>query len=120
VSPRPPGDGRDQVPDDSGRGPDHDPLVHDAQAAATRLRGLISAAVFVPLHAVVGYLTVSLGLVAPTWAVAALTAVWLVLAVVGWRQTRRRPIVAMLVPFVAAGLAIAVVSLGGAWLDWSA
>jgi hypothetical protein len=111
-----PGQGRAPDPGDG----DLDDLAGDLGASARRVSGAIAGTTFVVLHAIVGYLTLSLGLVAPAWAVTVLSMVWLVVAVVGWRWRRRRPILTMLAPFATAALAIAVVSLGDAYLGWTA
>jgi hypothetical protein len=99
---------------------DLDALAADAQDAGRRVAGLVAGVTFAVLQTIVGVLTVSLGLVAPPWAVVVLAALWIAVTVIGWRQRTRRPIVTMLLPFVNVGLVLAVVALGDAWLGWTA
>jgi hypothetical protein len=99
---------------------DLDALAADAQDAGRRVAGLVAGVTFAVLQAIVGMLTVSLGLVAPPWAVVLMAALWVAIVVVGWRQRARRPIVTMLLPFVNVGIVLAVVALGDAWLGWTA
>lgn len=106
----------DREPDD----PDLEGLARDAGDAARRVSGAVAGATFVVLHAIVGWITLTLGLVAPLWAVALLLLVWAAVAVIGWRWRSRRPIATMLAPFAVAALDIGVVALGGALLGWSA
>lgn len=100
--------------------PDLDDLVRDAGDAARRVSGAVAGATFVVLHAVVGWFTLTLGLVAPMWAVALLLLVWAGVAVIGWRWRSRRPIATMLAPFAVAALDIGVVAFGDAVLGWTA
>lgn len=60
------------------------------------------------------------GLVAPYWAVGALLAVWLVLLVVTCRWFMPHPRRTLLMPLVAVAVWFAVISAGGAFLDWTA
>jgi hypothetical protein len=103
---------------DDGSG-DLDDLAADAEAAGQRLAGAVAGVTFAVLQGIVGVLTASLGLLAPLWAIALLTLVWVGVAVAGWRQRGRRPIVTMLLPFANAGLLLAAVAIGERWLGWS-
>jgi hypothetical protein len=99
---------------------DLDDLAVEAHDAGRKLAGAVAGATFAVLHGVVGVLTASLGLVAPPWAVALFAALWVAIAVVGWRQRTRRPIVTMLLPFANVGLVLTAVALGDALLGWTA
>jgi hypothetical protein len=99
---------------------DLDDLARAAGDAARQVTGIVAGTTFVILHAVVGGLVVSLGSLAPSWAVASLLTVWGGVAVVGWRGRRRRPIVTMLLPIATAVLVLGAVALGGQALGWSA
>jgi hypothetical protein len=105
---------------DSAGDPDLDDLARDAGDAARRVSGAVAGVTLVVLHAVVGSITLTLGVVAPGWAVAALLLAWAAIGVTAWRWRARRPIVAMLAPFVAAALDIGAVALGEALLGWRA
>lgn len=98
---------------------DDEPRTPDLRDAGQRLAGGIGAAAGMALHLAVGTFYAAAGLVAPGWAVAVLWAVWLALAAVLWRH-RRRPVVALSVPFVAAAVWWAVVTAGDAFLGWTA
>lgn len=96
--------------------PDPAPDLHDT---GRRLASLIALVFGALMHLIVGVFVFSSGLIAPAWAVATLVLLWLVAAVVLWR-VRRRPIVALLVPLVTAGLWWAAVTAGDTWLGWTA
>lgn len=100
--------------------PDLDDLARDAHAAATRVSGAVAGATLGLLHTVVGWLTLSLGLVAPMWAVTTLLVVWAVVGIAAWRVRSRRPILTMLAPLAVAGLDLGVVALGATALGWNA
>ncbi|WP_052666129.1 hypothetical protein [Nitriliruptor alkaliphilus] len=108
---------RDGIPADE---PDLDELAHEAGDAARRLSAAIAGATIVLLHGLVGWFTAALGLVAPLWAVTVLLVVWAAAGVLAWRWRARRPIVAMLVPLVTAGVVLGAVALGSRLLGWSA
>ncbi|MEX1162094.1 MAG: hypothetical protein WEB03_00795 [Nitriliruptor sp.] len=99
---------------------DLDALASEVGDVARRISGVVAGTALVLLHAVVGYLTLSLGLVAPMWAVLVLLTAWAVIGVVAWRWRIRHPFLAMLAPFVTVALVLAVVALGGRFLGWSA
>lgn len=107
-------------PDHHGTEPDLSGLTADAQRAARRMSGAIAGGTLVLLHGAVGWFTLTLGLVAPPWAVGALLVVWATIGVVAWRWRTRRPIATMLAPFVMAALLLGAVALGGELLGWSA
>lgn len=77
-------------------------------------------AVAAVLHLIVGWFHLTVGLVAPLWAVVVLNAEWLVLAVLLWRWRRRSPLLLLAIPFVSALVWIVVVTAGDQWLGWSA
>ncbi|TQJ49186.1 DUF4175 domain-containing protein [Phycicoccus sp. SLBN-51] len=60
------------------------------------------------------------GLVAPGWAVVALLVCWALFVWVGWRWRRTRPYWVPALPFVAFGWWWVVLSVGDAWLGWTA
>lgn len=96
--------------------PDPTADLHDT---GRRLASLIALVFGALMHLIVGVFVFSSGLIAPAWAVAGLVLLWLVAAVALWR-VRRRPIVALLVPLVTAGLWWAAVTAGDVWLGWTA
>jgi hypothetical protein len=98
---------------------DLDELARTATEAARRVSGTVAGVTFVVLHAVTGWLVLSLGLLAPIWAVLPLLAVWAVVAVLGWRGRRRHPIVTMLLPLATAGVVLVLVSFGGELFGWA-
>ena len=63
---------------------------------------------------------VSSGLVAPLWGIAFLLLVWGVLAVLSLRWFTRRPWVVLLLPFVAAGVWFATLTIGEQVFGWQA
>jgi hypothetical protein len=99
---------------------DLDDLAGEAHDAGRKLAGAVAGVTFAVLHGVVGVLTVSLGLVAPPWAVALFAVLWVAIAVVGWRQRARRPIVTMLLPFANVALVLGALAYGDTWLGWTA
>jgi hypothetical protein len=99
--------------------PDLDDLARDAAVAATKLTAAIAGTAIVLLHGLVGWFTAAVGLVAPAWAVGGLLLLWAGAGVVAWRWRARRPIVAMLVPFVTAAVVLGAVTLGTRVSGWS-
>jgi hypothetical protein len=86
----------------------------------SRRAGQIIAIVFgAVLHVAIGFFYAASGLLAPLWGVAVLWLIWLGLAVLMWRW-RSRPFVVLAIPFVAAGIWWAVISLGDVLLGWTA
>lgn len=63
---------------------------------------------------------VSSGLVAPLWAIVVLLLVWAALAVCSVRWFTRRPWVVLLLPFIAAVVWFAALTLGEQVLGWQA
>ena len=100
--------------------PDLTELAGDAHAAAHRVTGTVAGATLIVLHGIVGWLTLSLALVAPPWGVVPLLVVWAVAGVAAWRVRARRPIATMLTPLAVAGLDLGVVALGAWAFGWSA
>lgn len=98
--------------------PDLDGLARDAGAAARTLSGAIAGVTLLALHAIVGVFTVSVGTVAPGWVVAALLVVWGGIGAVAWRWRQRRPIAAMLAPFVTAAIVLTSLALGSGTSAW--
>lgn len=96
--------------------PDPGADLHDT---GRRLASLIAVAFGGLMQLIVGVFVFSSGLIAPAWAVAGLALLWLVATIALWRL-RRRPIVALLVPLVTAGLWWAAVTAGDVWLGWTA
>jgi hypothetical protein len=88
--------------------------------SAVRLPPLASvvAAAGLVAHALVGLILLSLGLVAPPWAVIALLAAWAALLAVAVRQ-RARPLLAVLAPAASAALVSGLLYVGGAFLGWT-
>jgi hypothetical protein len=70
--------------------------------------------------AVAFFLYAASGLVAPWWGVTVLMFIWLVLFVVGCRWWSTHPARLLLLPAVAILAWFAIISAGGAWLDWTA
>lgn len=99
--------------------PPHEPRPAELDDAAARLAGGIGMVVGAGLHLAVGLFYAASGLLAPGWAVLALGAVWVALAVVLWRN-RRRPTVTLAVPFVAAAVWFVTMRAGEALLGWTA
>ncbi len=94
--------------------------VGDPEGAARRLTGVIVVLAGGAMHLTVGGFYVATSLVAPAGTAAALGVVWLGLAVLLWRWRRARPLWALLLPFVAAGVWWATVTAGERWLGWTA
>lgn len=99
---------------------DLDDLARTAGDAARQLTGLVAGVTFVALHAVAGWLVLSLAQVAPPWTVAVLTVVWAAVAMLGWRGRRRRPLITMLLPVAMAALVLGTLTLGDRVLGWTA
>ena len=96
--------------------------VHPASAGGSprrnaRLLGWLGLA----LHTAVGVVPYAgSGLVAPTWAVIVLWAVWAALLVVALVLIRRRPRLVPLIPAAAVAAWALIVSLGDLLLGWTA
>lgn len=91
-------------------------------SAAGRRRAvgpLVVAAVSGVVHLVVGYFYLVSGLVAPLWAVLLLLVWWVVLAWLLLRLALRGSWWTPAVPLVAIVTWLAVLSVGGAFLDWA-
>ena len=59
-------------------------------------------------------------LVAPWWVVPLMLALWAVLVWVGIKNFSRRPILVLVLPFIAMTLWFAIVAAGGRWWGWEA
>lgn len=66
------------------------------------------------------FLVLASGLVAPAWAVVALTVVWLVLFVIGTRWFMHHPWRVAALPVVMLVVWVATIAAGAAVLDWNA
>ena len=60
------------------------------------------------------------GLMAPGWAVGIFITAWLVLFGLGCYWFRRKPLLVVPLPFIAAAFWLGGISAGGAWLGWTA
>ena len=78
----------------------------------------VVAAVGLAAHALVGLVLLTLGLVAPPWAVIALLAAWAALLAVAVRQ-RGRPLLVVLAPAASVALAAGLLYVGGTFLGWA-
>jgi hypothetical protein len=67
-----------------------------------------------------GFICLTSGLVAPLWAVALLLVVWVVLTAVLVVLARRRRYWVLAVPVGAFVVWLAMLSVGDAWLGWTA
>jgi hypothetical protein len=72
------------------------------------------------LHLVMGVWYAFSGLVAPAWAVVVLMAIWVLITVATWRLLRGRPALVLAVPVADLAIWLALVTAGGAFLNWSA
>ncbi len=101
--------------DRAGDGPDDRPYDRPADA-----RHLIGSFIGMIGMACVLFVILASGLVAPLWAVALMSLVWLALLVLGTRWFMTRPWRVALLPLLALVVWVAAVAAGGAFLDWSA
>lgn len=83
-------------------------------------RHLLGSFVGMSGMACVLFLVLASGLVAPAWAVALLTLVWLVLFVLGVRWFMRHPWRVAALPLVMAAVWFGGVTAGAVFLDWNA
>lgn len=83
-------------------------------------RHLLGSFVGMSGMACVLFLVLASGLVAPAWAVALLTLVWLVLFVLGVRWFMRHPWRVAALPVVMAVVWFGGVTAGAVFLDWNA
>ena len=81
---------------------------------------IVAVAVAIVLQLIVGFFTLTSGLVAPLYGIALLSMAWVAAAVILIRLIRTRPFVTPLVPAVNALVWYGVLSLGGALLNWTA
>lgn len=80
----------------------------------------IFAYIALVVHVLFLFPILTLGLVAPGWAVLVFLALWLGLLIVAVRLLRRRPGVVILVPMVLAALVYGVLTVGDQLLGWTA
>ncbi|GAA2758900.1 hypothetical protein [Actinopolymorpha rutila] len=66
------------------------------------------------------FLYVVSGLVAPWWAVASFVVVWCLLLLIALRSFRRRPLLALALPFLGLVWWYAVLWFGDVFLNWTA
>jgi hypothetical protein len=72
-------------------------------------------------HLAMGVWYAASGLLAPTWAVIVLMAIWVGMTVVAWRLVRSdSPLWTLGIPVIDAAIWLAVISAGDAFLDWTA
>ena len=83
-------------------------------------RHLIGSFIGMTGMACVLFVVLASGIVAPLWAVALMSVVWLVFFVVGARWFMTRPWRVAALPFVVLALWIGAVFAGGALLGWNA
>lgn len=91
----------------------------DFRDEAHRLASLIALVFGSLMHVVVGVFVLLSGLVAPAWAAAILSILWVAAAWLLWRW-RATPIRALLVPVGMAAIWWATVTAGDVWLGWTA
>jgi len=72
------------------------------------------------LQAVFGFLSFASGLVAPPAGVAVIIAAWAATAIYSVMRWRQTPWIPLAMGLLAGTLWVAIVSLGGAFLDWNA
>lgn len=94
-------------------------MAGDFKDHGHRLASLIAVVFGSLMHVVVGVFVLSSGLVAPAWAAAILSILWVAAAWLLWRW-RTTPIRALLVPVGMAAIWWATVTAGDAWLGWTA
>ncbi len=71
------------------------------------------------LQVVVGWFTLSSGLVAPLWAIVVLVGLWVAAVLLLVRTARRQPLATPLVPLANGLLWWAAIVAGGTWLGWT-
>lgn len=91
----------------------------DGRSGLRRALAVIAVVLAAGLHLVVGWFTLTSGLVAPFWAIVVLAAVWVAAVVLLVRTARRSPLAAPLVPVGNGLLLWAALSAGGLWLGWT-
>jgi hypothetical protein len=91
-----------------------------SEPAARPVWQLVLGFVGIAAHLVVGFFYLTAGLVTPLYGLIVLWIVWLALLALAIWMLRRRPVLALLVPVVALGILVGVVTLGEALLGWTA
>lgn len=101
-----------------GATPSETPAAAPATSAGRTVAQVVAVAVAIALQAVVGWFTLTSGLMVPLPGLLPLIALWIYAAWHLARLARRRPLLTPLVP-LANGLAwLAIVTAGGLWLGW--
>jgi len=102
--------------------PEQGPIRVDPWSGSPGRRAANAVAVLVAaaLQLGIGFVSLTSGLVAPTWAWALLVAAWFGFLVLLARTARRRPLYSPLVPIANALFWLAVISAGGYLLGWQA
>lgn len=94
-------------------------IEQHAKRAGERVARNIALGFAVLMHLMIGVFYLTSGLLAPSYAVLPLWAVWIGLAYVMWRR-RKRVVVVLAIPFVAALIWGGVMWLGDTFLGWTA
>jgi len=92
---------------------------HEAPSPLRRVLSVIAVVLAWALQSVVGWLTLSSGLVAPLWAIVVLVGLWLAAALLLVRTARRQPLATPLVPLANGLLWWAAIAAGGTLLGWT-
>ena len=93
--------------------------THVVSAPSLSVGGHVAVVAGFALHAVVGAVVISSGLMMPAWAIVALAAVWMVALVAAIRQ-RDRPLFVFLTPVVTFGIWCLTGWAGETFLGWTA
>lgn len=94
-------------------------MEDELTTASHQLASMIGFAFGVLLHSLVGVFVLPSGLVVPAWAWTLLVTLWLAGAWLLWRW-RRSPVRTLLVPVVMGAVWFATLTVGDAWLGWTA
>lgn len=80
----------------------------------------MAAYVGIAIHALLALPLITLGLVAPRWAVILFYVIWGVLLAVAFQLLRVRPAVVLAIPVAFVAVVFAILFLGDALLGWTA
>lgn len=94
-------------------------MPDDLRDDGRRIASLIGLVFGGLMHLVVGVFVLSSGLVAPAWAAALLSVLWVAAAGLLWHW-RHTPLRALFVPVVMALVWWATITAGDIWLGWTA